>query len=90
MFGGYAEEKNGKRSDKGPRALCTTCRGVFKFPKRATYLTFSKNKKNTRTSIVFVNSERTLRGEEKNDALGLELGRIKRNDDIGYYNDTYA
>ena len=88
MFGGYAEEKNGKRSDKGPRSLCRTRRGLFKFPKKATYWTFSKNI--NKTNSVFVNSEKSLRGEEKNDPLGLEMGRVKRIDNIGYYNDAYA
>ncbi|XP_068728477.1 mucin-like protein isoform X2 [Montipora capricornis] len=34
--------------------------------------------------------EGSPRGEEKNDALGLEMGRVKRSDNIGYYNEAYA
>ncbi|XP_068759718.1 mucin-like protein [Montipora capricornis] len=34
--------------------------------------------------------ERSVRCEEKNDALGLEMGRVKRVDNIGYYNDGCA
>ena len=88
MFGGYAEKINGKRSDKGPRSLCRTRGCVFKFPKKGTYWIFSKNK--NKTSFVFVNSERSVSPEEKNNALGLEMGRVNRTGDIGYYNDTYA
>ena len=48
-----------------------------------------------KTSFVFVrsqkaNSKRSLRGEEKNDALGLEMGRVKHTDVLEFYNDAYA
>ena len=48
-----------------------------------------------KTSFVFVrsqkaNSKRSLRGEEKNDALGLEMGHVKRIAVLEFSNDAYA
>ncbi|XP_068682562.1 uncharacterized protein [Montipora foliosa] len=37
-----------------------------------------------------VHSERSVRDEEKNDTLRLEMDRVKSADDIGYHNDDYT